>query len=148
MGASASTSGPSDWFTTTHWSVVLAATGSNPAAAQAALERLCQTYWYPLYVFVRQKGFDREHAQDVTQGFFARLIEKQVLEQAAPARGRSAPAARRGAPGDWTRRRAARARAARGAKDRPASARRTGRARPSRLRVPPTPLVRRGTRCA
>jgi DNA-directed RNA polymerase specialized sigma24 family protein len=75
-------------FLTTHWSIVLRAGRADDSDAHDALAFLCQRYWYPLYVFVRQKGFDREHAEDVTQGFFARLIEKQVLGQAAPSRGR------------------------------------------------------------
>src|SRR5262249_28584098 len=75
-------------FLTTHWSIVLRAGRADDADARDALAFLCQRYWYPLYAFVRQKGFDREHAEDVTQGFFVRLIEKQVLEHVAPARGR------------------------------------------------------------
>ena len=75
-------------FLTTHWSIVLRAGRADDSDAQEALAFLCQRYWYPLYLFVRQKGFDREHAEDVTQGFFARLIEKQVLERATPSRGR------------------------------------------------------------
>ncbi len=88
MDLSSSTSGPSDWFTTTHWSVVLAAADSNPAAAQAALERLCQTYWYPLYVFVRRQGNSPEDAQDLTQAFFARVLEKNYFGQVDQAKGR------------------------------------------------------------
>jgi hypothetical protein len=58
-------------FTTTHWSVVLEAQGPTPAA-QAALEKLCSTYWRPIYGFVRRQGVGREEAKDVAQGFFAR----------------------------------------------------------------------------
>jgi DNA-directed RNA polymerase specialized sigma24 family protein len=75
-------------FLTTQWSIVLRAGRADDSDAQDALAFLCQRYWYPLYVFVRQKGFERGHAEDLTQGFFARLIEKQVLEQAAPSHGR------------------------------------------------------------
>lgn len=75
-------------FLSTHWSIVLRAGRADDSDARDALAFLCQRYWYPLYVFVRQKGVDPEGAEDVTQGFFVRLIEKQVLEQAAPARGR------------------------------------------------------------
>jgi DNA-directed RNA polymerase specialized sigma24 family protein len=75
-------------FATTHWSIVLRAGGPDGSDARNALAHLCQRYWYPLYVFVRKKGIDAERAQDVTQDFFARLIEKQVLERAAPSRGR------------------------------------------------------------
>lgn len=79
---------PSSDFLTTHWSIVLRASREDDSGARDALAFLCQRYWYPLYVFVRKKGIDAERAEDVTQGFFARLIEKQILEQAAPTRGR------------------------------------------------------------
>ena len=72
----------------THWSVVLRAGQSDNSDARGALEILCQRYWYPLYVFVRKKGLRPEEAEDTTQGFFARLIDKHVLERAAPTRGR------------------------------------------------------------
>jgi len=67
------------WFTTTHWSVVLNA--QDPASPQAsgALEKLCRSYWYPLYAFVRRQGYDEAAAKDLTQGFFAKLIEKEYL---------------------------------------------------------------------
>jgi hypothetical protein len=55
-------------FTTTHWSVVLEARGDSPAA-QDALEKLCRTYWRPIYSFVRRQGVAREEAEDITQGF-------------------------------------------------------------------------------
>jgi RNA polymerase sigma factor (sigma-70 family) len=67
-------------FTTTHWTVVLAAGGATPAAQTAALEQLCRTYWYPLYSYLRRRGNGPEDAQDLTQEFFARLLEKQWLE--------------------------------------------------------------------
>jgi RNA polymerase sigma-70 factor (ECF subfamily) len=79
---------PSSDFLTTHWSIVLRASRDDDSDARDALAFLCQRYWYPLYVFVRRKGIDAQRAEDVTQGFFTRLIEKHVLEQAAPARGR------------------------------------------------------------
>jgi DNA-directed RNA polymerase specialized sigma24 family protein len=75
-------------FLSTHWSVVLRAGRAGDTDARDALAFLCQRYWYPLYVFVRKKGIGRERAEDVTQGFFARLIEKQALERADPSRGR------------------------------------------------------------
>ena len=59
-------------FATTHWSVVLTAQGRSPAADEA-LEKLCRTYWWPLYGFVRRNGYGPEEAQDLTQGFFARF---------------------------------------------------------------------------
>jgi|ERR1022692_206671 RNA polymerase sigma-70 factor (ECF subfamily) len=75
-------------FTTTHWSVVLAAGHSSVPGAQEALETLCRTYWYPLYVYVRRQGNSPEDAQDVTQDFFSRLLEKNYLAKADPERGK------------------------------------------------------------
>jgi RNA polymerase sigma-70 factor (ECF subfamily) len=75
-------------FDTTHWSLVLAANGPATPEAQAALSALCATYWYPLYAFVRRKGNDPDSAQDIVQGFFARLLEKGDLRKVDPARGR------------------------------------------------------------
>ncbi len=74
-------------FTTTHWSVVLAAQGES-AEAEAALEKLCRTYWWPLYGFVRREGYKPEEAQDLTQAFFARLLERKDLETVRQERGR------------------------------------------------------------
>jgi RNA polymerase sigma factor (sigma-70 family) len=74
-------------FTTTHWSVVLAAQGATPAA-QAALERLCRTYWRPIYGFVRRQGVKPEEAKDLTQGFFALLLERRDLETVRKEKGR------------------------------------------------------------
>jgi RNA polymerase sigma-70 factor (ECF subfamily) len=67
---------------------VLAAGQSSAPNAQAALERLCRTYWFPLYAFARRQGSSPEDAQDVTQDFFSRLIEKNYLAKADPDRGR------------------------------------------------------------
>ena len=64
-------------FTTTHWSVVLEAQGPTPAA-HAALEKLCSTYWRPIYGFVRRQGVRPEEAKDLTQGFFALLLERPI----------------------------------------------------------------------
>ena len=66
-------------FVTTHWSVVLAAGHDDTARASDALAKLCQTYWYPLYAYVRQRGYSAHHAQDLTQEFFARLLAKNTL---------------------------------------------------------------------
>ncbi|PYK14768.1 MAG: RNA polymerase subunit sigma-24, partial [Verrucomicrobia bacterium] len=55
-------------FRTTHWSVVLEAQGESPAA-QEALEKLCRTYWRPIFAFLRRQGFPPEEAEDITQGF-------------------------------------------------------------------------------
>jgi RNA polymerase sigma-70 factor (ECF subfamily) len=75
-------------FATTHWSLVLAAGKSASADAEGALAALCQTYWYPLYAYVRRQGHQPDDAQDLTQEFFARLLEKQYLQNADPERGR------------------------------------------------------------
>src|SRR5215510_5760751 len=72
--------GQKEWFASTHWSVVLAASHTDPDRQAAALEQLCRTYWYPLYLYVRRRGNGPEDAQDLTQEFFARLLEKQWLE--------------------------------------------------------------------
>src|ERR1041385_7913523 len=68
-------------FVTTHWSIVLGAGQNDTTQAQDALGRLCQTYWYPLYAYVRQRGHSPEDAQDLTQEFFARLLSKKSLRQ-------------------------------------------------------------------
>jgi RNA polymerase sigma factor (sigma-70 family) len=70
---------PDGVFRTTHWSVVVRAGDSQSPEAASALERLCVTYWYPLYVFVRRKGYGHEDASDLTQAFFARFLEKRAL---------------------------------------------------------------------
>jgi DNA-directed RNA polymerase specialized sigma24 family protein len=75
-------------FATTHWSVVQRAGDSQAPESAAALERLCSAYWYPLYVFVRGSGHGPEEARDLTQEFFARLLEKKWLADANPQRGR------------------------------------------------------------
>jgi RNA polymerase sigma factor (sigma-70 family) len=74
-------------FTTTHWSVVLEAQGPTPAA-QAALERLCRTYWRPIYGFVRRQGIEPEDAKDLTQGFFALLLERRDFDTVRKEKGR------------------------------------------------------------
>ena len=74
-------------FSTTHWSVVLAAQ-SPPPAAQAALEKLCRTYWRPIYGFLRRQGVKPEEAKDLTQGFFALLLERRDLEAVRKEKGR------------------------------------------------------------
>ena len=75
-------------FHSTHWSVVLLA-GQNPSVeSEAALEKLCRAYWYPLYAFVRRRGYSHEEAQDLTQEFFSRLSEKNALESVAREKGR------------------------------------------------------------
>src|SRR5260370_42508303 len=74
-------------FVTTHWSVVLAAQGESDAAREA-LEKLCRTYWWPLYGFVRRNGYKPEEAQDLTQGFFALLLERRDLDVVRQEKGR------------------------------------------------------------
>jgi len=74
-------------FTTTQWSVVLDAQGESPSA-QVALEKLCRTYWWPLYGFVRRQGYSPEEAQDLTQGFFAMLLERRDFDAVRREKGR------------------------------------------------------------
>ncbi len=75
-------------FHTTRWSVVLTAGLRDGPAARAALETLCSAYWYPLYAYVRRRGILAEDARDLTQGFFARLLEQNDCARADPQRGR------------------------------------------------------------
>ena len=75
-------------FDTTHWSVVLAAGDDGTAGSRRALATLCETYWYPLYAYLRRQGHSAEDAQDLTQGFFQQVLEKGTVEQANPDRGR------------------------------------------------------------
>src|SRR5213083_3311319 len=76
------------WFASTHWSVVLAAgQGASPQAAEA-LEKLCRTYWYPLYAYVRRRGESPHDAQDLTQEFFARLLARNYLGSVGREKGK------------------------------------------------------------
>jgi RNA polymerase sigma-70 factor (ECF subfamily) len=70
---------PRNFFATTHWTVVLSAGGSDTTPARDALATLCQTYWYPLYAFIRQRGYPPHDAEDLTQAFFARLLERNIF---------------------------------------------------------------------
>ncbi len=72
-------------FQTTRWSMVLSA---RAGASSEALAALCTTYWYPLYAFIRRKGYDAETAQDLVQGFFTRLLEKGDLGAVTPQKGK------------------------------------------------------------
>jgi RNA polymerase sigma factor (sigma-70 family) len=74
-------------FTTTHWSVVLEAQGESPAA-QKALEKLCRTYWRPIFGYVRRHGAGTEDAEDLTQGFFALFLERKDLNTVRKEKGR------------------------------------------------------------
>ena len=75
-------------FLTTHWTVVLNAARPDSPEAQAALAELCRNYWFPLYAYARKQGCDLHSAQDLTQEFFGRLIEKNYLGVADRRRGR------------------------------------------------------------
>jgi DNA-directed RNA polymerase specialized sigma24 family protein len=77
-----------DQFPTTQWNLVLLAGESLAQQSREALETLCRTYWYPLYAFVRRQGYSPDEAQDLTQGFFARLLEKRYLRDYQRERGR------------------------------------------------------------
>jgi len=79
---------PAGAFATTHWSVVVRAGDSQSEEASSALDQLCRTYWYPLYVFVRRKGHSHDDACDLTQAFFARFLEKRCLLSADASRGK------------------------------------------------------------
>ena len=76
------------WFTTTHWSVVLTAGQLHSAQASDALEKLCRSYWPPLYSYIRRQGHNPEEAQDLTQAFFAKLLAKNFWARADPHKGR------------------------------------------------------------
>jgi RNA polymerase sigma-70 factor (ECF subfamily) len=80
--------GQSKRFTTTEWSLVLAAAATDSTASREALESLCGRYWYPVYAEVRFAGNDRESARDLTQGFFTQLLERKALAMADPERGK------------------------------------------------------------
>jgi RNA polymerase sigma factor (sigma-70 family) len=76
-----------DFFATTHWTVVMAAGGGTPEAAQA-LEELCRNYWYPLYAFARRHGQSKEDAEDATQGFFEQFLSRNYLQNLSGEKGR------------------------------------------------------------
>jgi DNA-directed RNA polymerase specialized sigma24 family protein len=75
-------------FATTHWSLVVAAREPDSPEAREALSQLCRAYWYPLYAFIRRQGHTADQAQDLTQEFFARLLEHRFLGQVDRDRGR------------------------------------------------------------
>lgn len=79
---------PNPVFATTHWSAVVQAARSDSPEARAALAELCRIYWYPLYAYARNQGFDLHTAQDLTQEFFRKLLEKNYLNVADRRRGR------------------------------------------------------------
>ncbi len=75
-------------FATTQWSVVRAVNNENTVAANHALQELCQTYWYPLYTYVRRQGNDANAAADLTQAFFADLLQREDLKKVDPSLGK------------------------------------------------------------
>ena len=75
-------------FATTHWTVVLAAGQRHTPSADGALKELCRTYWFPLYAYVRRRGHAKADAEDLTQAFFARFLEKNYLAGLSAERGR------------------------------------------------------------
>jgi RNA polymerase sigma factor (sigma-70 family) len=75
-------------FSATHWSLILRAVDGERPGAEEALTQLCQRYWYPLYAYARRRGSSPHDAQDLTQSFFARLLEKRLLERVDPAKGK------------------------------------------------------------
>jgi len=77
-----------NWFKTTHWTVVLDASRGDATQTREALAKLCQTYWYPLYVFIRRQRHSSEDAEDLVQGFFARLLEKNYVREADRDKGK------------------------------------------------------------
>ncbi len=79
---------PHEPFDTTHWSLILAARDRGSSEARAALAELCRIYWYPLYAFIRHRGHDRQTAEDLTQTFFARLLESNDLARVDRSKGR------------------------------------------------------------
>lgn len=75
-------------FETTQWTLVVAAGDSQHPDSRAALEELCQAYWYPLYAYLRRRGYKKEESEDLVQGFFVQLLEKNYIKAADPERGR------------------------------------------------------------
>lgn len=75
-------------FDTTHWSIVLRASSADATGCQEALATLCETYWYPVYALIRRGGAGPADAEDLTQAYFARFLEKRFLEDVRPEKGR------------------------------------------------------------
>jgi hypothetical protein len=75
-------------FRSTQWSVVLLSAQSKAPGSRTALASLCRLYWYPLYAFVRRRGYNPEDAQDLTQGFFLHLLDHKALAQVDPIKGK------------------------------------------------------------
>jgi len=81
-------SGAGKFASTTHWSVVLAAGDSASPQHEQALNKLCRSYWYPLYAYLRRSGYDIHQAEDYTQAFFAQMLEKHYLHKVEPKPGK------------------------------------------------------------
>jgi len=79
---------PAHVFPSTHWSIVLAATDGASQQARDSLEKLCRTYWYPIYALVRHRGYSPPDSEDLVQGFFAHVLEKDVLSHVDHEKGR------------------------------------------------------------
>jgi DNA-directed RNA polymerase specialized sigma24 family protein len=75
-------------FPSTHWSIVLAATDGDSERARGSLEKLCRTYWYPIYALVRHRGYSSHDSEDLVQGFFTHVLEKEVLNHVNRDKGR------------------------------------------------------------
>src|ERR1700760_2362191 len=75
-------------FQTTRWSLIRSIRHDDETVAQMALEQLCNSYWYPIYAFIRRSGKGPHDAEDLTQGFFARLLEKEIFSAADPEKGK------------------------------------------------------------
>src|SRR5215203_3276161 len=75
-------------FTTTHWSMVIEASQGESRQADEALEKLCRAYWYPIYIFLRRSGWNGHDAEDLTQAFFERVLEKDYLQAVDRTKGR------------------------------------------------------------
>jgi RNA polymerase sigma factor (sigma-70 family) len=87
-GSAVDGQGGTSSFSTTQWTLVVAAGHGGPDEMRQALAHLCQAYWYPIYAFIRRHGADADRASDLTQGFFARLLEKGDLADVDRSRGR------------------------------------------------------------
>jgi RNA polymerase sigma factor (sigma-70 family) len=83
-----SLAGPAGRFRTTRWSAVLLSAQSQAPGSQAALAKLCQIYWYPLYAFLRRHGYAKDEAEDLTQGFFLSLLDRKSLRYVRPEKGK------------------------------------------------------------
>jgi RNA polymerase sigma factor (sigma-70 family) len=86
--SNSSTHGAAAAFAETRWSLILTAASHDSNSARIALEKLCRTYWMPIYAYIRRRGYSPEDAQDLTQSFIARLLERRWVADADRTRGR------------------------------------------------------------